>query len=158
MMVGLHVFWALVLEPLARALRAREIVLVGGRDAELVRDLLTFGATVCVLAPPDGLDLDALRTEFGDRFAADPGTSLGALSEDREIELMLLDGDPNWFAVRRELRLAEQRALARDRRPPAIVVHRVDWPQGRRDQYLDPDAIPSAYRQPYARRGVLPGQ
>ena len=75
MMVGLHMFWALVLELLARALRAREIVLAGGRDEALVRDLLTFGATVCVLAPPDGLDLDALRAEFGERFASDPDTS-----------------------------------------------------------------------------------
>ncbi|UGS33950.1 BAR domain-containing protein [Capillimicrobium parvum] len=158
MTVGLHTFWALVLEPLARALRAREIVLAGGRDVELVRDLLTFGATVCVLAPQHGLDLDALRSEFGDRFASAPGPSLGALPEDRELDLLLLEGDPNWFATRRALRLAEERALAHDRRPPTIVVHGVDGPQARRDQYLDPDAIPAAYRQPYARRGVVPGQ
>src|SRR4051794_22347772 len=124
MMVGLHSFWDTVLEPLARALRTREIVVVGGDNRALVRDLLSLGDTVSVLCPSDDLDVDALRTEFGERFVACSGMSIAALSDDAEIDLLLLDGDPNWFAVRRELRLVEERALAQRREPPAIVVHR----------------------------------
>ena len=37
-------------------------------------------------------------------------------------------------------------------------MHDVLWPYGRRDLYYAPERIPEEFRQPYAQRGMQPGQ
>ena len=41
---------------------------------------------------------------------------------------------------------------------PLLILHDVGWPYGRRDLYYAPEQIPEEFRQPYDRRGMMPGQ
>ena len=38
-----------------------------------------------------------------------------------------------------------------------LILHDVGWPYGRRDLYYAPEQIPGEYRQPYAKKGMRPG-
>ena len=70
--------------------------------------------------------------------------------------MVLLDGDHNWYTVHSELELLERLSARRDEPFPALILHNVDWPYGRRDRYDHPEAIPAAFRQPHRTGGVLP--
>ena len=39
-----------------------------------------------------------------------------------------------------------------------LILHDVLWPYGRRDLYYAPEQIPEEFRQPYDRRGMMPGR
>ena len=41
---------------------------------------------------------------------------------------------------------------------PVCFLHDVGWPYGRRDLYYAPERIPEEFRQPWARRGIVPGR
>jgi hypothetical protein len=95
-------------------------------------------------------------------------TSLEALGHVPLPEVVILDGDHNYYTVREELRLIEQRASQSGASLPLLILHDVGWPHARRDSYHDPEAIPPEHRQPVAegpglypdvpgvRRGGLP--
>ena len=71
---------------------------------------------------------------------------------------MLIDGDHNWYTVINELRLVAGLSQESAREFPLTLLHDVDWPYGRRDQYYDPSAIPEEHRHPLGRGGLWPGR
>lgn len=71
-----------------------------------------------------------------------------------KADIVLVDGDHNYYTVSHELLLIEQ--LLRE--DGVVFLHDVCWPYGRRDLYYDPKRIPETQRQPYARKGVVKGQ
>jgi hypothetical protein len=78
----------------------------------------------------------------------------------REIPLpdaIVIDGDHNYYTVREELRLIEERSAGA--RPPLVLLHDVGWPHGRRDDYFDAAAIPpeARHEQATAGLGLYPG-
>jgi hypothetical protein len=84
-------------------------------------------------------------------------TSFDALPEVDLADVVVIDGDHNYFTVTRELELVEQRAAGRDL--PLLLFHDVCWPHARRDDYFAPDDIPADYRHPIAgdKGGLFPG-
>jgi len=72
------------------------------------------------------------------------------------MDVLLLDGDHNWYTVTRELEAAEGKA-SRYGTPPLVLLHDTDWPYGKRDAYWDPAEIPSEFLQPHAAGGLVPG-
>ena len=85
------------------------------------------------------------------------GLSLNILTEiSFQFDCILIDGDHNWYTVFNELRLINDRNLLRD--GGVIFLHDVGWPYGRRDIYYTPDAIPSAFRHPFAKKGIIRDQ
>jgi hypothetical protein len=83
-------------------------------------------------------------------------TSLDALPTIELPEVVIIDGDHNYYTVASELRLIGERI--RGPELPLLLFHDVCWPHGRRDDYFDPDQIPSEYRQPVVgeRSGISP--
>jgi hypothetical protein len=84
--------------------------------------------------------------------------SLEVLPQLQPAELILLDGDHNWATVLNELREIYLLASKSRQPPPVVLFHDVAWPYARRDMYYSPSDIDVADRQPYAYRGILPGQ
>ena len=153
-------FWEQAIRPLLEAAAPRQIVEVGVGKGVTTRALLAYaaehGALVHAVDPRPELDLAELQGEFGATLKVHRERSLAALPGIVDPDVVLLDGDHNWYTVLHELRL-----LARARRDggfPLTLLHDVDWPYGRRDLYYEPDEIPEGCRQPFKRAGMAPGK
>jgi predicted O-methyltransferase YrrM len=83
-------------------------------------------------------------------------TSSRMLLPGRLFDVILIDGDHNWYTVFNELRLIHEHELLRP--GGYIFLHDVDWPYGRRDMYYQPDTIPANFRQPFAQQGMVRGR
>ena len=155
-------FLKLLISPLLDALQPRVIVEVGadvnGVTGPMLRWAQEHEAVVHAIDPDAALSVKALLAEHGERLRFHRTRSLAILSELREVDLALIDGDHNWYTVLSELRALEGRAREDGRDPPVVVVHEIGWPYGRRDAYDDPEGIPEAHRHPHARGGVAPGR
>jgi hypothetical protein len=81
--------------------------------------------------------------------------SLVALLEIEAADLVLIDGDHNWYTVYHELKLLEKMA-EKSGKFPIVILHDTDWPYGRRDSYDSPGFIPLEFLKPCAMKGMLP--
>ncbi len=153
-------FWPDVIHPILGVLEPHEIVEIGSESGKMTARLIEFartnGARVHAIDPHPRFDVDAWKRNAPDAFDMHRLPSLVALPAIEAFDVVLLDGDHNWFTVLHELQLIEQ--LCRDAcRPlPLTFLHDVAWPYARRDLYYDPSSIPDEFRQPWARQGISP--
>jgi hypothetical protein len=137
---------------------------IGARHGETTAKLLAFaagsGSVVHAIDPaPSALfDLDKMKEVHGDRFVFHHALSLDAIPQIEGIDVVLIDGDHNWYTVYNELELLSKRVAAEGRDFPVAILHDVDWPYDRRDQYCNPDAIPEQFRQPFTKGGLSPDE
>jgi hypothetical protein len=154
-------FWDSILRQLLTAARAQRVIEVGVASGLLTEKVLeycaAFGAVLPAIDPLPQIDVDEWPAGHGERLVFHRARSLDILKDIHDVDVVLIDGDHNWFTVYHELMVIEATALTDDRLPPVIALHDVDWPYGRRDMYYDPDTIPEAHRQPYRRLGLVPG-
>ncbi|MBN2493225.1 MAG: hypothetical protein JXR96_01435 [Deltaproteobacteria bacterium] len=139
---------------LAELIEARVIVQIGEDDdltAALQREEREHGAEIHVV------DRWAKAGQDGSAIVLHEALALNALPRIEGIDLVVMQGDPNWYTTFHVLELLERQSQRAGRHLPCVLVGNVGWPYGRRDGYLDPGVIPDAYRHPYERRGVLPG-
>jgi GT2 family glycosyltransferase len=158
----MHWFLKIFILPLLDALRPAVIVEVGVELGTVTGPLLTWaeanGAVLHSIDPSPKLEVDELLAKHPESLRFHRAPSLEILSDIEGVDLALIDGDHNWYTVLNELRQLTRRAYEDGRRPPVILLHDIGWPYGRRDLYYNPDSIPTAYRQPHARQGIIPGQ
>jgi GT2 family glycosyltransferase/glycosyltransferase involved in cell wall biosynthesis len=158
----MHWFFELFIHPLLEAIRPRVIVEVGVEVGTVTRPLLRWsqehGAIVHAIDPDPTLSVERLQAEHGEQLRFHRRRSLEVLDEIAGVELALIDGDHNWYTVINELRALERKAREEEREPPVLLLHDTGWPYGRRDLYYDPEGIPEAHRQPYARGGLRPNR
>lgn len=154
-------FWETFVGPVLDRLGPTAIVEVGSSQGRNTRRLLEFcrerDAVLHAIDPLPLFDVAAWEEEFGHRFVMHRTKSLDTLSGLGPADAYLLDGDHNWYTVYHELRLIAGVAEAHGRPFPLVLLHDVGWPYGRRDLYYDPDDVPAAFRQPFRRGGLLPG-
>ncbi len=152
------------------AVEAGSVAEVGAYAGDLTRLLVDWaartGGRVVAVDPAPQPALVAM-SEAQDGLELVRETSLEALAEIELTDVIILDGDHNYYTVAEELRLISARASGPEL--PLLLFHDVCWPHGRRDDYFDPEQIPPDYRQPLvaagsgiqpadpgARRGGLP--
>ncbi len=154
-------FWETVIEPALMVTRPRCIVEIGAEGGNNTRNLLAYcessGAILHAIDPQPRFDVAAWQQRYGSRFIMHQTLSLQALPTLDRMDVVLIDGDHNWYTVVNELRLIEQRSRELSQPFPLILMHDIGWPYGRRDLYYNPATIPEAFRQPYARKGIRPG-
>ena len=153
--------WDCIIEPLLRLRRPAAIVEIGADQGATTRRLLDFcgraGAVLHSIDPAPKFDAAAWRQQFGARFVLHQTTSFHALPLIDRFDVVLIDGDHNWYTVFHELKLIERRSAEVGQPFPLVLFHDIGWPYGRRDLYYNPEQIPPEYRHPYARQGILPG-
>jgi len=153
-------FWDEFLLPVARGGEAKVIYEVGSQFGGLTERLLDYcieeGAVAHVIDPAPAFDVEAWRKEYGDAFVFHHELSLEVLGRIPAPDLVLIDGDHNWYTVVNELRLLEEQAEGEGGSLPVIALHDIGWPYGRRDMYYDPRTIPREHRQKYEQRGIRP--
>jgi hypothetical protein len=99
---------------------------------------------VTIIEPFPAADLESAVQDSGGKGVLLAQLSLEALDGLEPHDLYFVDGDHNFYTVRREL------DLIFSANPSAIVVlHDVCWPSARRDTYYNPDNIPQSERQAF---------
>lgn len=143
------------------AVGARSVAEVGAYAGDLTRVLVDWAAgaraTVQAIDPSPQEALVAMAGAHPE-LELIRATSLAALPELPLPDVVIIDGDHNYYTVSEELRLIGERAA--DAELPLLVFHDVCWPHGRRDDYFDVTQIPEAHRQPLAPEGegIFPGE
>jgi len=147
-------FWDSAVWPLLDVFSPRRIVEVGAASGNQTRKLVSWAvahdATVHVVDPEPAFDVDAYAQASTGHFVLHRELSLRALPVIGPVDLVLLDGDHNWYTVVNELRTIEQ--IHADW--PLVMAHDVGWPYGRRDMYYDPTTIPLAFRHVHRKAGL----
>ena len=152
--------WDKIIEPALIASRAQRVVEIGAlRGDTTVRllELLGPDAEVHVIDPVPTFDPTDHARRFPGRYIFHRDLSHNVLPTLPAVDAALIDGDHNWFTVHTELTMLRDAARAAGARLPLLVMHDVGWPYGRRDLYYASERIPEEQRQPFARRGMLPG-
>jgi hypothetical protein len=142
--------WTTVASRLLAAIEPSTLLDVGddgGRFAALAgAAVAAWGGKVISIRPEAGpagpTNLD-VRTPY----APAPVISAG------HLDLAVLHGEPNWWTTAWQLTAVAQAADEAQSRLPLIVVAHTGAPWGRRDCYVNPDAIPAERRQPNQRDG-----
>jgi Methyltransferase domain len=147
--------------PCLDAVGARSVAEVGAFAGDLTRVLAEWaagsGAQVMAIDPAPQEGLLRLEREYPE-LELIRETSLQALPRIPLPEVLVIDGDHNYFTVSEELRLIGERARGADL--PLLLFHDVCWPHGRRDDYFAAELIPEQDRHPVAggTGGIFPGE
>lgn len=150
-----------IMLPCLEAVGARSIVEVGAFAGDLTSLLLDWaaesGARVSAIDPSPEDDLVQLDLDHPE-LELIRETSIVALPHVPKPDVVIIDGDHNYYTVSEELRLIGERAKGGEL--PLLLFHDVCWPHGRRDDYFAPELIPEEYLQPIAGNGhgIFPGE
>ncbi len=157
----MNLFWQPVVEPLLEALRPAHIVEIGcdeGRNSRhLIRWSRTHRARLDLIDPAPSCDLEQMAARAPGFAQAHRRLSLEVLGSIPAPDLVLIDGDHNWFTVYNELLTLWQLAERDQREPPIVLCHDTAWPYARRDLYYNPATVPESGRHPARRGAVAPG-
>jgi hypothetical protein len=132
------------------------VFLAGRTTIKLLEFCKMMNSTITVIDPVPGFNTNAYEAVFSEELVLHKKHSLEVLSEIQAADVVLIDGDHNWYTVYHELMAIEQIAT-RTGKFPIVILHDTEWPYGRRDSYYFPDTIPIQYRKPHAQKGVKAG-
>ncbi len=135
---------------------------IGSGSGRNTKNLIAYArmrsGVLFAIDPSPQFDVFEWRMEYADTLRFFEETSLDALAHIEGLfDAVLIDGDHNWYTVFHELQKLDSRIAPSDTFP-LTILHDVGWPYARRDQYCDPDAVPYTFRQPYDKKGIVPGQ
>ncbi len=153
--------WDDVIAPAIDAAGARRIVEIGALRGETTARMLKRLGSECelhVIDPLPQFDPAEHERAFPGRYHFHLGTSLDVLPGLPPADVVLVDGDHNWYTVHNELRVLAETSRTAGVALPVLILHDVGWPYGRRDLYYAPERIPGEFRQPYRRGGMRPGR
>ena len=152
--------WSNVILPIIEKINANYIIEIGSDEGINTENILKFcmehNAHMAAIDPFPNFDVEALKSQYGDRFEIYNELSLNILPLLENYDVILLDGDHNWYTVYNELKIIEN--TFKNKKFPIIFLHDISWPYARRDLYYNPENIPEDYRQPYKKLGMIPGQ
>jgi hypothetical protein len=150
-------FWAhKVISRYFHDFQYRSVCEIGSSKGEATDILLKeSNVHLTIIDPCFDTDLVA-KYKNNSRVKVYKGLSLEVLLRlSEKFDSILIDGDHNWYSVFNELKVINERGLLAD--GGTIFFHDVGWPYGRRDMYYQPAMVPSEYRQPHARKGIVVG-
>ena len=146
-------FWPLYIEPLLRTLAPKRILQIGAGDGELSGRLLEHCSRCrSHLDMVDPRAAEGLEQRLGGATIQRVQPWKAPLNQ--PADLVLLDGEPNWWAVFSILSALRGLASQGGRPFPVVLAHHVAWPYGRRDMYPNPDVVQETH--PFAYLGVDP--
>jgi hypothetical protein len=158
----MHRFWTRYIKPIVETVAPDRMMEVGAEFGWNTERLLNYcretGTHIDVVDPAPHRALHDVLARFDKEYTYHPLKSLDAIPRLRPAQLVLLDGDHNWFTVYNELVLIYLHAAKAGQEPPVVLFHDIAWPYARRDMYYDPESLNVADRHPYAYRGILHDQ
>ena len=151
----MNLFWETIIHKAFAFLQPKIIVEIGTSEGRFTQKLLHYCEQHdAILHTIDTAD-SAWRGPHP-RLICHQEISLNALYSISAYDVVLIDGDHNWHTVINELRVIAKYAKNTGTFP-AVFLHDIGWPYGRRDLYYNPDTIPDQYKHPYIQGGLIPG-
>jgi hypothetical protein len=151
-------FFESAIHPLLEATRLKTMVEVGSERGDHTSMLLAYvqerSAHLHVIDPDPLFHPEPFREMHSSYCTLHVEMSHHALPSINSPDVVLLDGDHNWYTVHEELRILDRIC----RKWPLTFLHDVEWPYGRRDMYYAPERVPTDHRQPYASWGIVRGR
>ena len=159
-MIYMNRLWEYIILPIFKKINPKYIIEIGSENGINTENILEY----CILNQSKLTSIDPLplfdqkkyKKKYGNHFEIINDLSLNCLGNLDNYDIILIDGDHNWYTVYNELKIIEKK-FDNDNFP-TILIHDVDWPYARRDLYYNPDTIPKKYLHPYAKMGIYPGQ
>ncbi|MEL7671257.1 glycosyltransferase [Methanobacterium sp.] len=153
-------FWSNIIQPITMGINTNYIIEIGSDTGINTKNILKYcikhNAYMVAIDPFPKFDVDEFKAKYGDKFKIYNELSLSRLPLLKGYDMVLIDGDHNWYTVYNELKIIEK--SFKNRKFPVVFLHDVGWPYARRDLYYSPENIPAVYRQPYKKLGMYPGQ
>src|SRR5262249_49455090 len=113
-MTALRAYWDCLTKPILALRRPGSIAEIGVERGETTQLLLEYcerhAATLHAIDPLPQFDVAAWRQRYGERFVMHQAPSLAVLGTLPRCDLVLIDGDHNWYTVFNELKLLEQQS------------------------------------------------
>lgn len=157
---GLNRMWGNIILPIIEAVNADYIVEIGSDTGSNTINILEYcvdkDARMTAIDPFPKFDINEFKAKYGDRFEIFEELSLSRLPLLHDYDVILVDGDHNWYTVYNELKVIEMNF--KSKKFPVVFLHDVGWPYARRDLYYNPENIPDFYKQPYKKQGIYPGE
>jgi predicted O-methyltransferase YrrM len=156
-------FWTRFVKPIIETTAPRRMMEIGADSGWNTQRLLDYcretGCRLEIVDPAPRPALFEVLARFGGQdYVHHPLKSLDAIPAIAPVDLVLLDGDHNWYTVYNELQAIFRTASEAGAVPPIVLFHDVAWPYARRDMYYAPLDLAPADRHPYAYRGMVQGQ
>lgn len=152
-------FWDRIIEPVIDLKNPKHIVEIGSAEAENTVRILEYckkkGVKLSSIDPAPQFDVDGFKEKYTHHFDFYKDLSLNALPLITDYDVILIDGDHNWYTVYNELKIIEKTFNGRNF--PTVFFHDTCAPYGRRDLYYAPETIPLEFRHPYKKLGIIPG-
>lgn len=153
--------WDKTILPLFKKIKPKHIVEIGSDTGLNTKNILSYceevDSTLTSIDPKPNFDVDKLKEQYPCKFELIEDLSLNVLPSLDDVDVILIDGDHNWYTVYNELKLIEKN-YTKSNKYPLVLFHDICWPYGRRDLYYNPETIPEEYMHPYAEKGILPNQ
>src|SRR5215207_9498000 len=122
-------FWETVIGPVFDAVQPKTIVEIGSDQGGNTANLLEFcrqtGATLHVIDPAPKYDFSEWQDEH---VVFHRDLSLNVLPSIENFDVLLIDGDHNWYTVFNELHTIERLCDERGRGFPLVLLHDIGWP------------------------------
>ena len=159
----MHRFWNDYTSPLIKTLQPKRLLEIGAEFGWNTRHVLEFcrrtGAHLDVIDTVPLQSLSDTLAPYGEaEVTLHVAKSVDVLGRLGPYDFVLLDGDHNWRTVYSELTMIYGAADRAGVPPPVVVAHDCAWPYARRDMYYSPHDWHEVARQPYAYRGIRPGE
>lgn len=154
--------WRKILLPICQAANAKTILEIGSEYGGGTRALLQYvkgvGGHLHSIDPYPIFEARQFAEDNKALMTFHFDLSLNVIPHLPRLDLVMVDGDHNWYTVYNELKQLEALHGADPSAQPVLLVHDTGWPYGRRDLYYNPETIPAEFRQPYAKKGILPNK
>ena len=152
-------FWNSIMCPIIKHISAKHIIEVGSDEGTNTKNILNYcvknNAILTAIDPCPNFNVKDFKRKYREKFNFKKELSLKSLPKLSNYDVILLDGDHNWYTIYNELKIIEKTFLD-EKNFPLIFMHDVSWPYARRDMYYNPETIPHEYRQYYEKLGMDP--
>jgi methyltransferase family protein len=155
----LNRMWKSIMLPIIEHVNAKYIVEIGSDRGTNTKNILDYciknDAKMVAIDPFPRFDVEKFKKDYGNKFNIYEDLSLNILPSIENFDVIIVDGDHNWYTVYNELKIIEK--SFKEKKFPLVFLHDISWPYGRRDLYYNPDNIPEKYRNPFEKNGVQRG-
>lgn len=145
--------------PIFEKINSKHMVEIGCFRGSNTQKILKFckenNAKLSAIDPKPLLNTKGLKVLYNESFDFYEDTSINSLPLIKDYDIVLIDGDHNWYTVYNELKIIEKSNAADSF--PMVLLHDVAWPYARRDVYYNPENIPPEFRHPHKKAGMKRG-
>lgn len=155
-------FWANIIKPIFEAVKPKNIIEIGSDNGGHTKNILNYckqhNACLHVIDPLPKYSTQELEESYKGNVILHKDLSLNSINKIDKFDMVLIDGDHNWYTVFNELKLIEKKSKEIKQNFPIVLFHDIGWPYAKRDLYYDPNTVPEKYRHEHKKAGLIPGE